>query len=214
MSTRRLFALPILLALLALVFAQQAAAGGGNYTFDGGTTRERAQVRSALEASSFPWGVVPGPVTIHIPRGIASSESVPGEIWLDANLLDAGTFSWGVVQHEYAHQIDFLLFDDATRAKLNTLLGGASWYYTIPGLQHARYGCERFASTLAWSYWQSPQNSMKPESAADESAAMAPAQFRELIAGLLGVANAGPPTVAGSVRLQSPATTKATPARR
>ena len=31
----------------------------------------------------------------------------PGQIWLDASLLDSGRFSWGVVQHEYAHQVDF-----------------------------------------------------------------------------------------------------------
>ena len=52
----------------------------------------------------------------------------------------------------------------------------------------AEYGCERFASTLAWAYWQSPDNCMQPSEVADaESAAMAPAAFRALMTSLLGV---------------------------
>jgi hypothetical protein len=170
-------------ALLALgLGAAKARAAGGNYVFDGGTAAEQTQVRKALDASAFPWSVVPTQVTIHI--GPASdSEALPGEIWLDADLLDSGVFAWGVVQHEYAHQVDFLLFNDAIRARLAGRLGATSWW-GAPTSTHASRGAERFASTLAWAYWPSSDNSMKPESSRDESAAMAPAAFRALIAGL------------------------------
>jgi len=177
------------LASLGLLLSVPGAeAAGGHYVFDGGTPREQLQVRRALDASSFPWSVVPARITIHIVRGIPTSEASRGEIWLDAALLDSGEFSWGVVQHEYAHQVDFFLLDDTKRAQLTPLLGGAAWWAgTSPSLApngtlaHAQLTSERFASTLAWSYWQSRANSMQPRSAADESAAMAPAAFRLLL---------------------------------
>src|SRR5438105_233781 len=109
-----------------LWFCPPASALGGRYVFDGGTAAERTQVGAALGASAFDWSLVPGQITIHIARG-ATSTAAPGEIWLDANLLDAGNFSWGVVQHEYAHEVDFLLLDDRTRAKLLRVLGGTTW---------------------------------------------------------------------------------------
>jgi hypothetical protein len=153
-------------------------AAGGRYVIDGGNVTERHAVVAALNASSFDWGAVPGTVAIHIVRGLDSYSS-PGEIWLDADLLDAGTFAWGVVQHEYAHQVDYLRFDDGTRAQFQKLLGASEWCYgAAPLLDHATYGCERFASTLAWSYWQSPENCMKPTSPNDESAAVSPRRFR------------------------------------
>jgi hypothetical protein len=172
-------------AVAALAFTGVAQASGGSYTFDGGTKAEQAQVKGALNASSFNWSLVPQTIVVHIGHG-SESEALPGHIWLDADLLDSGRFSWGVVQHEYAHQVDFLLFDPATRARLNVLLGGSDWCYGTGGLDHGAYGCERFASTLAWAYWQNSANSMKPVAAGDESAAMAPAQFRALLAQILG----------------------------
>jgi hypothetical protein len=54
----------------------------------------------------------------------------------------------------------------------------------VPGLPHDEYGCERFASTLAWSFWPSPQNCMRPSATYDESAALAPRSFRRLVARL------------------------------
>jgi hypothetical protein len=90
------------------------------------------------------------------------------------------------VQHEYAHQVDFFLLDDAKRALLLDRLGGADWCYSAPGLAHSAYGCERFASTLAWAYWPNAANTMRPASPRDESAAMAPASFRALLASLIG----------------------------
>ncbi|HVM17239.1 MAG TPA: hypothetical protein VM290_06635 [Gaiellaceae bacterium] len=171
---------------VALLLASDAMAAGGSYVFDGGTPAQRAQVRAALEASSFDWGLVPATITIHIVRGV-DSHSRPGHIWLDADLLDAGTFAWAAVQDEYAHQVDFFLFDDATRAQLNRVLGGRDWCYGVRGLRHAEYGCERFASTLVWTYWQSPDNAYRPRTAGDESAALPPAQFRRLMAELVGM---------------------------
>lgn len=185
--------LRIYLALAgALIFSGTAFASGGNYVFDGGTAYQQRQVRQALAASSFNWSVIPGTITIHVTPSF-TSEAAPGEIFLDPNLLNSGAFAWGVVQHEYAHQIDFALFDDATHAALTAELGATAWCYgddgDAPGLTHSQYGCERFASTLAWAYWQSPENCMKPSEDADaESAAVTPAAFRALMTSLLGPA--------------------------
>jgi hypothetical protein len=171
----------------ALVLVGTASASGGNYVFDGGTAYQQQQVRDALAASSFNWSVIPGTITVHITPTFAS-EAVPGAIFLDPNLLNSGEFAWGVVQHEYAHEVDFALFNDATRDTLTTQLGATAWCYgNAPTLAHGQYGCERFASTLAWAYWQSPENCMQPSEVADaESAAMQPAAFRALMTTVLG----------------------------
>ncbi len=181
----RALRIALVTALAALALTGQAQAAGGDYVFDGGTAKQRTQVRLALNASTFNWSIVPAQITIHIGR-VDQTEATRGEIWLDSRLLDAGRFSWAVVQHEYAHQVDFFLFDDTTRARLLRLLGGRDWCYGIPGLLHSQYGCERFASTLAWSYWPSRDNACKPESRKAESAAMAPAKFRSLMKQLVG----------------------------
>lgn len=175
--------LAVLTAAACLAFPATTAGAGGSYTFDGGTKKERETVAAALRASSFDWSVIPGPIAIHIVEG-EPSRSIPDEIWLDADLLDSGEFAWGVVQHEFAHQVDYLLFGEAQRALLLKRLGGRDWCYGTPGLAHDQYGCERFASTLAWSYWPSPENSMRPTGRRDESAAMAPAKFRALVSRL------------------------------
>jgi len=156
------------LGLIALALhAPAAAAFDGSYTIDGGTADERAQVHLALRASQFDWGILP-PVAVRIVRGGVVSHAVPGEIVLDADLLDAGRFSWGVVQHEFAHEVDFLLLDPEDRARLAALLGGGSWWSG---------GCEQFASTLAWAYWPTEDNVMRPAAPA--------AAFRLLLAQLL-----------------------------
>jgi hypothetical protein len=173
-------------AVCALALPALAQASGGSYAFDGGTPQEQAQVRAALEASSFNWGVVPARITIHIVRG-RDSDAMPGEIWLDADLVDAGKFAWGTVQHEYAHQVDFLVINPVQRARLAATLGGSAWYSDAETAhEHAELGCERFASTLAWTFWQSKDNSMKPTSVRDESAAMAPAAFKALLTDVAG----------------------------
>jgi hypothetical protein len=184
-------------AVLAAALAHSALAAGGRYTFAGGTAKQQGAVRSALDASSFDWDVLPVPVVVHI-AAIGGSYSEPGHVHLDSALLDAGRFSWGVVQHEFAHQVDFLLFDDATRAAFGRALGGSDWCYGTTGLAHSAYGCERFASELAWAYWPSAESSMSPAATHGESGAMPAAQFRALLAQVLGV-----PTLA------TPVTTKA-----
>jgi hypothetical protein len=172
--------------VVALIVPSVARGAGGHYVLDGGTPAERHTVVAALQASSFDWSVVPAVITIHVVRG-ADSFAIPGEISLDADLLDAGTFAWGVVQHEYAHQVDYLRFDEGLRARFLKLLGATEWCYgTAPVRPHAVYGCERFASTLAWAYWQSPDNCMKPTSPTDESAAMSPRRFRAAVDAALG----------------------------
>jgi hypothetical protein len=173
----------LLTAAVCLALPARTSGAVGSYTFDGGTKKERETVVAALEASSFDWTLLPGPIAIHIVHG-EPSRSLPHEIWLEADLLDAGEFAWGVVQHEFAHQVDYLLLDDAQRDLLLHELGGRDWCYSVPGLAHDQYGCERFASTLAWSFWPSPQNSMRPTHRGDESAAMAPAKFRALVSKL------------------------------
>jgi hypothetical protein len=179
MFKRLLLQLSVAAATLAI--APAAFAAGGNYVFDGGSPAEQTQVTSALNASSFPWGIVPGPVVVHIQRDVGSSAS-PGQIWLDANLLDAGRFSWGVVQHEYAHQVDFALLDTASRAQLHTLLGGTAW----SGPEgHSSLDCERFADLVSWSYWGSADNVMKPLSVTDEGGQVSPAVFRAALAAIL-----------------------------
>lgn len=175
---RRALAAVLTIATL-LGGAASARASGGSYAFDGGTPAEQATVRAALDASAFPWSIVPQQVTIHVAPG-TDSYATPGQIWLDANLLDAGRFAWGTVQHEYAHQVDFLLLDQSDRAQLQALLGGRDWCGEVAGLAHDDHGCERFADTVAAAYWPSPDNT---------ATAFAPAdRFRALLDGLLGIA--------------------------
>jgi hypothetical protein len=177
--------LTLLSAISFFAFAQSALAGGGTQAFSGGTPKQQATVHAALEASSFDWNLIPSTITIHIgPYG--DSYSTYGQIYLDASLLDSGRFAWGVVQHEMGHQVDFFLFDAAKRAQLLRLLGGKDWCYSISGLKHSDYGCERFASELAWAYWQSPDNSMKPTGPNDEAGAIPAAQFRAVLTQLIG----------------------------
>ncbi|HZQ04253.1 MAG TPA: hypothetical protein VFA88_09560 [Gaiellaceae bacterium] len=177
--------------------AAPALAGGGDYVIVGGSAYEQQQVRLALQASAFDWNAVPARVTITIAPNVVS-QSLPGRIWLDANLLDSGRFAWGVVQNEYAHQVDFYLLSDAQRQQLTIALGASAWCYgDQPGLTLAQTGCERFASTLAVAYWPSADNCI---SRADDVAPIAPAGFRALLASLIGTA-AMPTTSLSSRRL-------------
>ena len=197
-------------AALAAVLAQSSLAAGGRYTFDGGTATQRAAVRDALDASSFDWDVLPEPVVVHI-APVDGSYAEPRHVYIDGALLDSGRYSWGVVQHEFAHQVDFLLFDDARRAMFDRALGGIDWCYGMPGLDHSDYGCERFASTLAWAYWPSADNSMAPTCTHGESAAMPAAQFRSLLARVLGLPTPATPV---TTKAFAPATRKPTKPKR
>jgi hypothetical protein len=180
----------ILLATLALAAAlvgsSSAHARGGDYVLRGGTPAQRAQVHAALRASAFDWSLVPAHVTIEIQPGQAS-RAMPSRIWLDGDLLDAGIFSWAIVQHEYAHQVDFFRLDDELRGRLGGLLRARSCWYGTVAAEHHESGSERFASTLAWAYWPSAQNALKPRSAADEAAGMPAQKFRSLMRELIGM---------------------------
>src|SRR5439155_327099 len=88
-----------------------------SYVVDGGSAAERSQVRAALEASSFDWGLIPQTIQVHVAPG-GESYSTPGQVYVSASLLDAGRFAWATVQHEMGHQVDFFLLDDATRVSL------------------------------------------------------------------------------------------------
>jgi hypothetical protein len=171
----------LFVSLVALALAPGAWARGGNYVFDGGTHAEQAQVKAAIDVSAFDFSVVPGPVTVHIGRG-RSSYAAPGQIWLDADLLDAGRLSWGVVQHEYGHQVDFFVLTPAGRVQLQQLLGGTAW---CAGAPHPELTCERFADLVSWAYWTSPDNVLKPTGSADEGGQVTPTVFRAALAGLL-----------------------------
>ena len=179
-------------------FPPSALAAGGSFDLTGGTPSQQATVRAAINASSFDWSVLPRAITIHI-APVGDSYSTYGDVYLDASLLNSGRWAWGVVQHELGHQVDFFLFDDTKRATMLKLLGGRDWCYSIQGLKHSEYGCERFASELAWAYWPSPDNSMRPNAAGDEAGFMPVAQFRATLASLLGkpsLAQAPTPTKA------------------
>jgi hypothetical protein len=191
---RRRLCIVLLLACTAMGTALSPAAARAAYSIDGGTPAEHTIVRMGLAASSFPWQIVPAHVRIHIQAGVLS-HAVPGEIWLDSHLLDAGRFSWAIVQHEFAHQVDFFLLNDSERVDLTARLGGVSWWNTTRyalapdgSRAHGELTAERFASTLTWAYWPCRANVLRPESPGDESAALAPAQFRALLASLLGLA--------------------------
>jgi hypothetical protein len=181
LATRRHIVL--LVALAALFVTAEAQAGGGAYVFSGGSEAARAQVRAALEASSFDWDLVPATVTVRIADcGCAGSR--PGLIVLDEELLASApygrAYTWAIVQHEYAHQVWAFALDDGARALLRARLGGADLCYEQPGLPHDAHACERFADTLAWAYWPDPENPTR------SSRAMSGRRFRVLLAQLLG----------------------------
>lgn len=178
--------LTILLFVAALLLPGQAAAAGGNYDFAGATEAERTTVRRALDASGFDWGIVKQRVTIHV-GAYGVSHSTPGHIWLDRGLLASGRFAWATVMDEYAHQVDFFVLDRQHRSILQGALGASAWCYEVSGLAHGAHGCERFSSMMAWAYWPTRDNSYRPASATDESAAMPAAQFRQLMSTLVGV---------------------------
>ena len=171
--------IPVFLAALAL--SSSAYARGGNYMFDGGTRAEQGQVKAALDASTFDFSVVRAVVTVHIGRGLSSS-AAPGQVWLDADLLDAGRLSWGVVQHEYGHQVDFSVLTDADRSQLQQLLGGSAW---CSGAPHGELTCERFADLISWAYWTNSDNVLRPAGKADEGGEVSPAAFRAALTRLL-----------------------------
>jgi hypothetical protein len=174
-------------AFVTLALAGNALARTGNYVFAGGTPAEQANVRAALDASAFDWSLVPAQITIQIGRDYPSA-AWRGTISLDSNVVDAGRLAWGTIQHEYAHQVDYFVLDDAKRTIIQSAIGGRSWWLQ-PGLVHSDLTSERFASTLAWAYWPMPGNLMSPSSLGIESGAIPAAKFRVLLTRLIGASD-------------------------
>ncbi len=187
MTTKTLSQLATTVAAAALLLANAATATGATVPtmlFQGGTKAEQAQVIKALAASTFDWRLLPQTVTVHI-ANYGSSYATAGDVYLDAQLLDSGTFAWGVVLHEFGHQVDFLVLPQTGRDQLDQLLGGVAWN----GGQttaHDQIGAERFASVFAWTYWQNAENAISPKQAS-EAAAATPAAFQAALATALGV---------------------------
>lgn len=179
-------------SLAALALVPQASAYGGRYRIEGGTTYERQQVVQALDISGFNWSVVPWTVRITITTGTltlggfdAGGVSPPRHITLRADALDQGVRSWGLVQHEYAHQVDEARFNDSIRKRLTYTFLAKTWWWR-PGMSHSKAGAERFASTLAWTYWPSPDNILGARDEYEEARAMAPGPFKRLMRILVG----------------------------
>ncbi len=171
----------VLASLVALAVPAAAQTTGGIYTITGGTSVEQATVRAALNVTTFNWSCVPGSIKISIVAG-ADSQATPGTILLDASLLDTGSFSWGIVQHEYAHQVDWYLLRPETRTALAKVLGGSTWGVGITGganVAHANLTGERFASELAYAFWPSSANAIAPVGK------LSPKAFRALLGSLL-----------------------------
>jgi hypothetical protein len=164
----------------AMLLPPVGRATGGRYAFAGGTPREQDQVTRALDASSFDWSAVPVLVTIHI-APLATSYATPGEIWLDKSLLAAGRMAWGVVQHEYAHEVDFFDLTPSGRSLLQKQLGATTWSSDAI-VRRNDLGCELFASAVAWSYWPVRDNIMRFAAPRDLSAL----RFRGVVQQLLG----------------------------
>ena len=176
--------LVLLAAFVALAVPARADAADVALDFSGGSEEARAEVVSALEGSAFDWSLIGRPVTVQIlDCGCAGSR--PGVVVLDETLLASSpygrAYTWGIVQHEFAHQVWWYALDDARRSELRTLLGGADLCYEQPGLPHDAHACELFASTLAWAYWAAAGNPMQAEKV------MGARQFRRLLGRMLGV---------------------------
>jgi hypothetical protein len=157
----------LVVVIVTLAFAGSALAKGGNYVIDGGSPEAQATVRSALEASRFDWSRVPVQVTIQITNcGCAGAQ--PGTIVLDESMLTSSAFgaryAWGIVQHEYAHQVDFFLLTTSDRRAIRKALGGADWCNEAADVAHDQHGCERFAEAFAWSYWPRQTTPSEPPS--------------------------------------------------
>jgi hypothetical protein len=194
-----------LLAAAALAFplSPGAAAAGGDYAISGGTPAEQATVRAALNASSFNWSVLPQTIQVTIEPG-AGDSATPGSVSIDPELLDMGVFSWGIVQHEFAHQIDFLLLDDSDRAQLAQAIGGVQWFPRDGAFPHSAFTCERFASLVAWAYWPSPQNVLRPRSTIDEAGAIPAPEFRALLSQMLNISASPPDSSPMSAKVFAP----------
>ena len=183
----------------ALALPARPAARGGHYAFDGGTPASRPRCASRSRSAASTGTSCPTTVTIHLHRG-SGSYATPGAIWIDTELARLRHVRVGPDPARVRPPGRLLpsrrrTAQRAERRARRARLVGEPGRRRLHGPDHASLGAERFASTLAWSYWQSPANSLTPTSKKDESAAMAPASFRALLARVLGIPNPVPPVV-------------------
>jgi hypothetical protein len=162
----------------------RATAADVTLEFSGGSDAARAEVVAALDASAFDWSVIGRPVSVQIlDCGCAGSR--PGVVVLDEEMLSSSpygrAYTWGIVQHEFAHQVWWYALDDGRRSELRQVLGGAELCYEQLGVPHDAHACELFASTLGWAYWPVPGNPMQGEKVTRARS------FRRLMSGLLGI---------------------------
>jgi hypothetical protein len=174
----------LLAALVALALPGTAGATDLALELSGGSEAARAEVIAALDASAFDWSLIGQPVTVQIlDCGCAGSRA--GVVVLDETLLASSpygdAYTWGIVQHEFAHQVWWYALDDERRSELQALLGGADLCYEEPGLAHDDHACELFASTLGWAYWRVAGNPMQAEKV------MGARRFRRLLSRMLGL---------------------------
>jgi hypothetical protein len=178
----------ILVAIVAsFALASTAHAAGGDYVLEGGSAEAQATVHSALDASRFNFDRVPAQITIRITDcGCAGARA--GLIVLDEHVLVDGTleekYAWGLIQHEYAHQVDYFLFQDDDRAASRRVLGGKDWCYEVSGLAHDEHGCERFADVFSWAFWPTEDNVLRAD-AREIAPDMTARDLRRFLNGLL-----------------------------
>jgi hypothetical protein len=154
---------------------------------EGGSPETQETVRAALNASSFDFNRVPAQITIKISRcGCAGAR--PGVIVLDEAVLSdtslGSRYSSGIIQHEYAHQIDYFLFQKSDRAAVRRTLGGQDWCYEVARLGHDEHGCERFADVFSWAFWPAKGNMLRAEAKAI-APKMTPKKLRAFVNRLL-----------------------------
>ena len=87
---------------------------------------------------------------------------------------------------EYAQQVQYTALTVEARSRLTGALGAQQWCYEDTNLPRGASACERFAAMLAWSYWPSAGNSMRPSGPSDWSASMSPKIFRSMLSELIG----------------------------
>ena len=165
---RRLLILAVTLAALAL--PASALAGGGDYGFEGAAPaaldsarraqrkRVRLEPRSpARDDSRRPLRRLPFHARRHLAR--------PGVARLGPLRLGDGD---GRVRAP-----DRLPGSRRTRVALSSRRssGTSAWCYGSEDWAHEATGYERFACMVAWAYWPSKNNSYRPTSPTDESAA-------------------------------------------
>ena len=130
--------------------------------------RQQATVRAALEVSSFDWSVLPARSSSTSRRSAAPTPR-PATSTSTARCSTPAA-SRGASSSTSSHTRSTSSSSTTRSARRSTQRSAAATGATAsPGLAHSAYGCERFASELAWAYWPSADNSMSPAATHGES---------------------------------------------